>query len=175
MFSLACGDFVLHCQNDGLPDLLSEFLARAQLAETIDLDSNERSVAFLSVRRGAEWPFLVVAQHYYPAGYGFYPGALQIPETELLFLGAGSRLLAFDLSRPARLWEDSADLGFWSWSRHSDTVLMAAELELAAWNIQGRKLWSTFVEPPWHYRVTDGRVELDVMGKLTSFNLTSGP
>ena len=90
-------------------------------------------------------------------------------------LGAGSRLLAFDLSRPARLWEDTAELGFWSWSRHADTVLMAAELELAAWDIGGRKLWSTFVEPPWDYTVTDGRVALNIMGDVTSFDLTGGP
>ena len=175
MFSLAYGNNILRCQNDGLPDLLPEYLAHAQLAETIALDSAEGNVAFLSVQRGMDWPFLVVAQRYQPAGYGFYPGALLIPETELLFLGAGSRLLAFDLSGPARLWEDTADLGFWSWSRYGDTVLMAAELELAAWDLNGRKLWSTFVESPWDFQVTDGRIDLDVMGKFSSFDLKTGP
>ena len=36
------------------------------------------------------------------------------------------------LPKPARLWEDYAEIGFWSWQRHDDTVLMSAELELAA-------------------------------------------
>jgi hypothetical protein len=29
----------------------------------------------------------------------------------LLFIGAGRRLLAYDLKLPARLWEDAADMG----------------------------------------------------------------
>jgi L-alanine-DL-glutamate epimerase-like enolase superfamily enzyme len=91
-----------------------------------------------------------------------------------LFIGAGCRLLAYDLSRPARLWEDVADTGFWSWSRYDEVVLMAAELEIAAWDIRGSKLWSRFVEPPWEYRV-DGRVVvLDVMGTISRLDLWGG-
>jgi hypothetical protein len=52
---------------------------------------------------------------------------------------------------------------------------MSAELELAAWDVHGRKLWTTFVEPPWGYRVEGGRVRLDVMGRGSSFDLTAGP
>jgi hypothetical protein len=47
---------------------------------------------------------------------------------------------------------------------HGPTVLMAAELELAARDHRGGKLWSMFVEPPWTYQVASGLVELDVMG-----------
>jgi hypothetical protein len=42
---------------------------------------------------------------------------------------------------------------------------MSAELELSAWDINGRKLWSKNVEPPWSYEIRGDRVELDVMGK----------
>lgn len=51
---------------------------------------------------------------------------------------------------------------------------MAAEIELAAWDLQGRKPWTTFVEPPWDYQVEDGRVHLDVMGMLSDFDLVQG-
>jgi hypothetical protein len=81
----------------------------------------------------------------------------------------------YDLAQPRRLWSDQADTGFWSWPRHADTILMSAELELAAWDLAGRKLWTTFVEPPWEYAAEAGTVLLDVMGKKSCFPLTTGP
>ena len=99
-----------------------------------------------------------------------------MPETAVLFIGAGDRLLAYELSgQPRRLWEDDADVAFWHWRVLPQAVLMAAELELAAWTRAGKKLWSTFVEPPWWYQVTGDRAQLDVMGKETEFPLLSGP
>jgi hypothetical protein len=97
-----------------------------------------------------------------------------VPETQLLFVGAGARLLAYDLAGPRRLWEDVADVGFWHWSVHNDAVLMAAELELAAWDRGSTKLWSRFVEPPWSYSVEGARVQLDVMGALSAFGIVEG-
>lgn len=66
-------------------------------------------------------------------------------------------------------------MGFWAWARHGDVIAMSAELELAAWDLTGQKLWTTFAEPPWDYRVVDSEVELDVMGCASTFPLVSGP
>jgi hypothetical protein len=55
------------------------------------------------------------------------------------------------------------------------SILLSAELELAAWDTDGRKLWTTFVEPPWGYTVEGDRVHLDVMGNKQSFTLRDGP
>lgn len=131
----------------------------------------------VEVRRGSAWPawpILCVAQHYRREGGG-HPGVLLVPETAILFIGAGERLLAYDVHGPARLWEDQADTGFHEWQRHDDLVVMSAELELAAWNLRGVKRWSTFVEPPWAYHVEGSMVYLDVMGTVSSFPLVSGP
>ena len=89
------------------------------------------------------------------------------PETNVAFVGGGERLLAYDLLAPKRLWEDAADC--------DDVVLMSAELELAAWDLKGIKLWSTFVEPPWEYEVKDSQIELDVMGDKYSFPIKLRP
>lgn len=129
----------------------------------------------MGVQRGTDWPFLIVAQRYAPADFGFYPGIALIPETHIAFIGAGTRLLAYHLEPPQRLWEDTADCGFWCWRRHGDYVVMSAELELAAWDIHGQKLWSTFVEPPWEYFVANEEIHLDVMGQKHSFSLQHGP
>jgi len=52
---------------------------------------------------------------------------------------------------------------------------MSAELEMAAWDTRARKLWSTFVEPPWDYQVDGGLVHLDVMGTRSDLPIASGP
>ena len=52
---------------------------------------------------------------------------------------------------------------------------MAAELEFAAWNTHGQKLWAMFVEPPWSYSVQNGVIQLDVMDNLSTFSLLTGP
>ena len=70
---------------------------------------------------------------------------------------------------PRRLSEDSADVGFWSWAQHGETVLMSAELELAAWSSAGRKLWSTFVE---HRATTpDGQAVDEATARAVGYSL----
>ena len=59
--------------------------------------------------------------------------------------------------------------------RHDDTIVMSAELELAAWDLLGRKLWTTYVEPPWEYSVSGSTLNLDVMGVKSHFNMIAGP
>ena len=176
MFQLSSSDFTLLCSHDSLPALYAEYRARTKLLDEFALTSSEGQVSFLAVQRAHDWPFLVLAQRYSPtSAAGFFPGALLVPESGLLFVGAGERLICYDLNAVKRIWEDTAYTGFWFWSRHHDTVLMSAELELAAWDLHGRKLWTTFVEPPWHFEVRGQLVHLDVMGALSSFDIHHGP
>jgi hypothetical protein len=79
---------------------------------------------YLAVSQSHQWPFLIVTQHYAPGpDAGFYPGVLLLPETSLLFVGAGERLLAYRLDQQALLWEDRADTGFWGWEKYKDVLL----------------------------------------------------
>src|SRR5258708_4197995 len=104
MFRVCVGESELCCQADGFPDLLPEYQKRAALAEDFDIvDDVGASVCFVSVGRPGRWPSLVVTQRYSPAGFGFVPGAMLAPEAHRLFIGAGRRLLAYDLLRPSRL------------------------------------------------------------------------
>jgi hypothetical protein len=178
-FRVTCAGYTIECVPDGLPLTYDSLKEHAALVEEIELHehSTEQDVCCLTVKRaGEKWPSLVVAQTYWPHGAGFEPGALLIPETRMLFFGAGERLLAYRLEQPlTRTWEDRVEMGFWGWEQHGDTVLLAGELEFAAWNNLGRKLWTTFVEPPWDFTVKDDVVELDVMGAKRSFKLSDGP
>ena len=160
-----------------LPNIYADYVNHAVLCEEFDLTNSEGDLCFLGVAEGTQpWPSIVIAQRYEPAtSSGFHPGALIVPSTGTLFVGAGTRLLAYDLQIPRRKWQERTEVGFWSWSRHGAYVVMSAELELAAWTLEGAKLWSQFVEPPWEYVVLDNTVHLDVMGTNTSFSISSGP
>lgn len=169
------GPYQVSCSQGTIPALRDDYLERAELIECFDL-TGEGEYLFVAVSPlSGAWPFLVVEQRYRPHLGGFDPGILLIPETGLLLVGAGERLLAYSLTGPRRLWEDQANTGFWHWDRQDDIVLMAAELELAAWDLDARKLWTTFVEPPWTYKVENGMVDLDVMGTRSRFPLATGP
>jgi len=175
MFDVEVGRYTLRVQSPGLPPLHADYVKRARLTESFDVARDHGEACFIAVSTGVGWPFLVVTQRYEPASVsGFYPGAILVPETERLFIGAGERLLAYDLTTPSRLWEDRCDAGFWGWKRCGRFVLMAAELEFAVWDVTGRKLWTTFVEPPWDYSVDEDRVRLDVMGSISVLELSSG-
>jgi len=165
----------------GLPALYNEYLSHAKFVEEIDLnDTDQTGIWFIGLRnlqtdRSDNWPSIVIVQRYEPYGYGFTPAALIISESSTLFLGAGTRILTFNLKEKKLISEYQANVGFWGWERYGNIVLMSCELEFAAWDKTGRKLWSTFVEPPWSFSIHDDQVQLDVMGRKTSFNLVTGP
>ncbi len=177
LFEASFGEWTIWSTVGALPEIYADHAAHASLVDEFDLESAEGCASFVSVGRGqAGWPELVVAQRFAPGPEsGFHPGALIAPEAATLFVGAGTRLLAYDLTGPRRLWEDIAEVGFWSWRQHGAVVLMAAELELAAWDGNGRKLWSHPVEPPWDYAVAGTELRLEVMGLESRFPLAGGP
>ncbi len=174
MFKFTVNRYQLFVEVGPLPAIYGSYRQHAVLIEEFGIEGSDGDACMVAVTTSGDWPSLVVAQRFQGSEAGFHPGVLLVPEAGVLFVGAGERLLAYDLTGPARLWEDGAECGFWSWQQHGDVVLMSAELELAAWDTAGRKLWTTFVEPPWTYRVEDGRVHLDVMGVRSSFPISEG-
>lgn len=182
MISIAIGDYTISIA-ESLPEPEDRTCQHAALIERIALEADAGpATGDLHIHVGREsWPLLCVAQRYSPTySAGYQNCLLLVPETHILFIGAGDRILAYDLREPARLWEDRADVEFHAWRRHGDVVVMSAELELAAWDLHGSKLWPSahlgvFVEPPWEYRVEGDTLHLDVMGNVTSFPLHTGP
>jgi hypothetical protein len=176
--TVAMGRFTIRVAIDP-PQMLSHYLAHARVVDEFTTVDDRSSVGYCFVGVGVgEWPQLVVTQRFAPAGHGFAPGVLLVPETGGLFIGAVTRLLGYQIDRAGdwqRVFVDEADLGFWGWRQHGEVVLMSAELELAAWTTSGEKLWTTFVEPPWSYDVVGHDVHLDVMGTRSAFNKHTGP
>jgi len=175
MFKISVGNYSACVERGSLPPMYAEYRERAALSEEFDVRNAENEHCFVSVSNCNDWPKLVVAQTFSPSDAGFDPGLLLALEEKTLFIGAGIRLLAYRLDPPRRLWEDTCDTGFWNWSQHGEYVLMAAELEFAAWRSNGEKLWTTFVEPPWDFQVFGDKVHLDVMGHKSSFGIKDGP
>lgn len=177
MISFACGDYTVSASIGVIPNIYGSYVEHAILHDDLGLSGVDGTqLIVLAERTSSNWPELVSAQRFSPGpDAAFYPGLILIAETHLLLVGAGTRLLAYDLAAPRRLWQDEAEMGFWAWKRHGNVVIMSAELELAAWSIRGRKLWTTFVEPPWDYQVIHGKIQLDVMGQTSIFELETGP
>jgi hypothetical protein len=145
------------------------------LTESIGSERAGARTAYASVRDSAGKSLVDITAHgFFDAGFGF--GLCLVPETDRLFAGAGESARCYVLGdHPKKLWEDSADSGFLSWQRIGGHVFMSAELEFAAWKIDGTKLWTTFVEPPWNWRMVDGIIELEVMGTVARFTVAEGP
>jgi len=147
-------------------------------AELVDHFPNDGdSFGFVAVQApGEDFASLVVWGRFDAAG-GRGPCVALIPETQQVFIGAGTSVVAYDRRQGQWIltWQDSAEMGFWAWSRSQDVILMSAELEFAAWTVSGEKLWTRFVEPPWTHVVQDGVVHLDVMGKQSIFPLDGPP
>jgi hypothetical protein len=175
-FRVGSGEYTVSGTVGELPTIYAVLIEHATLHDDFGVKGPDGTALVIAVDRGGQWPELLISQRFEPGPEaGFHPGAFLVPESGVLFVGAGVRLLAYDLRGLRRLWEDAADTGFWGWKRHGDVIVMSAELELAAWTLEGKKLWSTFVEPPWDYEVRSARVHLDVMGKKCEFDLATGP
>ena len=143
--------------------------------ETFPTDALGGAYCSVFVRNGWTWPSLAVRFSCTPAEAGFHPEAILIPETSRVLIGAGESVFVYGLDSPRRIHTESAELGFMHWARQDDVIVMSAELELAAFNLDGTKRWTLFVEPPWSFDIHDGILHLDVMGTLSSFPVREGP
>jgi hypothetical protein len=181
MPQIVVGDWHVTVHDGRLPASYEWYAEHALLNEAFDIRAREGRPFFVAVStfgpaaREHGKPLLAVAQNVWPDyESGFDPGVLIVPETSLLFVGAGERLLAYDLQKPARLWEDHADCGFQAWGRYSDFVWMSAEIEFAVWRLDGTQLWTTFVDPPCDLSFADGLVTLDAFDKKRTLRMADG-
>ncbi len=174
LFQFTCGPYTISLA-DSLPPMHYSYSRRAQLAEAFELEGSSSPLCYLTVARGHGWPFLIVAQRYSPSHQsGFYPGVLFVPETNLLLLGAGSRLLAYTLDQPARLWEYHLSGGFCQWERLQDCIVMSSENELAVWDIHGQKRWEHSVSPPWQYAIQGDTIHVYMGDRQTALHCERG-
>jgi hypothetical protein len=174
-FATAC--YQVRTARSSPPALLGAYREHAILQEAFAMNEPDAEYFFVGVTPHSEsWPVLVVEQRFFSHQHAFNPSVLVASELNTVFIGAGTRLLAYSLEpKPRQLWEEETEFGFFGWQLHAGVVLMSAELELAAWSAAGAKLWSTFVEPPWSYLVKEQEVQLEVMGNQSRFSLVEGP
>lgn len=174
LFRFTSGPYTISVA-DSLPPMYYSYCQSAQLVDAFELEGVHQPLCYLSVTRGHGWPFLIVAQRYSPGPQsGFYPGVLFVPETHLLLLGAGERLLAYALDEPVRLWECLLPGGFWQWERSLESIIMSSENRLAIWDIHGQKRWDYHVEPPWQYALDGDTIHVYMGDKQTALHCERG-
>jgi hypothetical protein len=175
MFEIYTQTHTIAVDCERLPDIYGHYARNAKLSEQLDFDGVGKLCYVAVSVSGDDWPRLVVAQRYSPSEAGFHPGVMVIPEAYIAFIGAGRRLLAYDLKVPRRLWMERSACAFRRWEQSGDIVLMHDEMELAAWTTASQKLWATFADPPWSCRVDGEQVVLSDYQQTRSFLLRSGP
>lgn len=146
------------------PELV-RYGTRVVVKEAIVCDSDSRNYLAIGISDSGLGPDLLVEGWYSPGPTsGFFPSILIAPDTGVAFIGAGNTVLCFAMTPIAKLAHEQVEVGFWQWHLHGQFVLMSAEMEFAVWSTKGEKLWSRFVEPPWHFTTHGELITLDVMG-----------
>ncbi|RUM23850.1 hypothetical protein EFQ99_17765 [Rhizobium vallis] len=164
-------------EDGSLPRIFDSYVKNAAIVDRVEPSTLGGRDLFVGVCDGGSphrWPEIVITQKYEDASGTFHPGFLLVPENSILFIGAGERLVGYNVESGERVFEDRTDYGFWGWTRQGDYILMSAELEFGVWRTTGEKLWSTFVEPPWSFNVSGENVELDIMGQRKTLRLETG-
>ncbi len=175
-FHISIGDYTLIWATGR--DAYNRHLLTATVVEEMSPTDGAGQVAVLAVHEGSrKGPVLLIGQSYTPRGHGdaIQLGALLVPGTRVLFVGAQDLVLAYDLGTMRRLWRERAKAGFLDWQRHGAYVVMSAGMELAVWDLHGSKQWWACVEPPYSYTIAAGMMRLTAMGITTSFSLATGP
>jgi hypothetical protein len=173
MITCTIWKYIINAEQYQLPDLYDKYIQHAKLKEEYELNNRDGELFFISIGTKEGWPFLTVTQRYEPCVAGFSPGFLLIPETNKIFIGAGQRILIYDLKQISKVDEDFYNEGFLGWLKYQDYVIMLAELDVTCWRSNGEKMWTRFVEPPYNVDFEGDKIVLDIMGQIVKFNIES--
>lgn len=86
------------------------------------------------------------------------PHVLLVPETSVLFVGAGTTVVAVKVPEMTRLLEDDVTL-FWGFERVGECVLMLSEVDAALYSPTAEVLGRAPVEPPYEVRRMPDAIE----------------
>lgn len=165
-------ELTIHIEDE--PAGFKEWLQSADFTDVEDFRKDETPIYVRVYHELSEEVFVIVFSSN-PIGYaGFEPGFLVIPESQTLFIGAGTRAKTYNLKFKRKQFEKEFSCGFWGWARHKNLVIMQEELEFGVYTLNGLEKWSTFVEPPWEYEIEGDWVKLDVMGNVSYRHLETG-
>lgn len=175
MHIVSIENWSLSIEDGSLPSLYSSYVAHARFVDEIGIKEDSGKILFVGITPpSSSWPEIIVCQRYSPSDGGFSPGILLVPETCTLFIGAGERIVGYDIRARQKLWEEPIDCGFWGWEKVGEHVLLVAEMEFGVWTSSGERLWSTYVEPPWDFHVNGNVIELNVMEKKRRLRISDG-
>lgn len=171
MVSFSVGNYNLNFEQGKLPNIYESYIKNAKLVEEYDINNRDAQLFFLSVGIAEKWPFITIAQRYEPYMSGFEPGVLLVPETDMLFIGAGERILIYDLKEIKKFDEDYNYPGFLEWIRYKEYIFMLAELEVGCWRITGEKMWNRFAEPPYNITFENDSIIIQMDNETVKFDI----
>jgi len=178
LFSFSADDYTTEVwsgSHDGIP---------AKFTDRFDSCARDPGAGAMTVvvshrERGS---LLRLQVHGAPLEHTWRPLALLfVPETGILFAGAGTTAVAIDVNKGRRIWTDGKSDLIWCWLRAGDVMVLVDELELTAYDLHASKLWRTYIEPPHDVRVVGDElhVSADRLGAIRnyhgSFKARKGP
>jgi len=98
---------------------------------------------------------------------------LYIPETGVLFLGCGT-LSARVSTKESRIIDIDTACLFWGIDRHKEYVLETGELECFLYSLDGSKISSTAVDPPYEMEITEQGIKFESIVVGTTWLKYSG-
>lgn len=169
-FSIANYNIQIYIQEP--PGSLDYYRERAKFIDEQDLSrkgTNDVEL-YIIISKGFQNPdYSIIAFSSFPIGVaGFRPGLHYESETDVLFIGAGTRIKTYRLSDNKLIFEKNDGLGFWSWNRYSDYIIQQAETDIRVFNLKGEELWGTYVSPPYNFHITGDKIILEFEGIVES-------
>ncbi len=146
-------------------------------ASFIDIEeqTKDKTPIYIGIGEHQDWYKTIVSFSSDPIDYGgFNPGLILVPETDILFIGAGTNVRIYDLKHQLKLFVKELHCGFLGWKRYDDFIIMQEELEFGIYSLTGQEIWSTEVEPPWTFSIEIDTVKLNVMNEISFRDLKTG-
>src|SRR5215471_16687611 len=98
-FRVGSGEYTVSGTVGELPTIYAVLIEHATMHDDFGVKAPDGTALVIAVERSSgQWPELLISQRFEPgAEAGFDPGTFLVPETGVFFVGAGTRLLAYDL------------------------------------------------------------------------------
>ena len=116
----------------------------------IESNSNENNTLTTVTFNGVLSIYIYWESHLSAASFE----VLYTPETGVLFIGCGNLSARVSIKESKLLDIDYVFL-FWSLERHKNYILETGELECFLYNLNGEKISSTAVDPPYEIEILD--------------------
>lgn len=133
------------------PVILEHYLKHALFVDDKGLANDGTAVYIIIATRFPHEQYVIIAFRSFPVDCaGFHPELLYENTSQTLFIGAGTVVKVFNIADKRIVFEKDAGVGFLGWNKYKSYIVQQEELTVGIFDLQGKQLWQTDVEPPYN-------------------------